>query len=547
MNELEEMGGDRLSVRTQSTSENGTATRFTTADADHATPVEQNDTHSSHGAAAPSVQEVAEGAPRAKRTRPKVDNVTVKRKLRGVHLFMITINGTLGTGLYMQSGQIVELGGPVAVISSFLVLGLLAWAVMQCMTELLCLWPVPGALPLFVRRFVDQELGIAVGVAYWFTYSVGFAALTASAASILSYWTHGFPPVTIVVVYVALPMILVFINMLKIGLYGLFEVVTGALKITFLLIVLLTLIVVYGRRGISKETKSSWEGSSDYDEQAATGYFSALMMCFSIATFAYTGVEIIAASAIEARWPSSTSVTDDQAQQDSTSTERPTNNQTAQVSPPTLSTQEGPDPANRAPRNWTSIKNTIKFTAGYVPIFVAVAYTFSGLIVSLGLYRDHPELPKLSWIQEATGVETKQVETGISFSPFIVVAKASDIPGLDHVFNAFILFTCLTCANTNLYVASRTLFGMAKNVHDTHWILQWFSYFGKTNGSFVPLRAVIISAAAFCWVPLLQIPEDFGTSVSLRAYVETFAQMGSVSVVIVWTCHCLAYIRFYHW
>jgi len=84
---------------------------------------------------------------------------------------MITINGTLGTGLYMRSGQIIQLGGPIAVIISFVGLGILVWAVMQSMTELLCLWPIPGALPLFVRKFVDEELGIAVGVTYWSVFT----------------------------------------------------------------------------------------------------------------------------------------------------------------------------------------------------------------------------------------------------------------------------------------------------------------------------------------------------------------------------------------
>lgn len=81
---------------------------------------------------------------------------------------MITINGTLGTGLYWRGGQILELGGPLAVLLSFLLVGLLSVAVMQCITEMLCIWPIPGALSVYVSEFVDVELGIAVGIAYWY-------------------------------------------------------------------------------------------------------------------------------------------------------------------------------------------------------------------------------------------------------------------------------------------------------------------------------------------------------------------------------------------
>ena len=80
---------------------------------------------------------------------------------------MITVNAVLGTGLYWRGGQILELGGPLVVLLSFLIVGAVAAAVMQCITEMLCIWPVPGALPLYVSEFVDPEMGIAVGIAYW--------------------------------------------------------------------------------------------------------------------------------------------------------------------------------------------------------------------------------------------------------------------------------------------------------------------------------------------------------------------------------------------
>jgi amino acid transporter len=77
------------------------------------------------------------------------------------------MSGILGIGLYVQGGLILRLAGPLAVLLSFALLGLLAWAVMQCMAEMISIWPISGALTVFVSEFVDVELGIAVGVAYW--------------------------------------------------------------------------------------------------------------------------------------------------------------------------------------------------------------------------------------------------------------------------------------------------------------------------------------------------------------------------------------------
>ena len=80
---------------------------------------------------------------------------------------MITVSGVLGVGLYVRGRLILRLGGPLAVLLSFAVVGSLAWSVMQCLVEMLCIWPISGAMMVFVDAFIDKELAITVGVAYW--------------------------------------------------------------------------------------------------------------------------------------------------------------------------------------------------------------------------------------------------------------------------------------------------------------------------------------------------------------------------------------------
>ena len=38
---------------------------------------------------------------------------------------------------------------------------------MQGITEMISIWPVRGALVELVRNFVDEDLALTVGVAYW--------------------------------------------------------------------------------------------------------------------------------------------------------------------------------------------------------------------------------------------------------------------------------------------------------------------------------------------------------------------------------------------
>ena len=156
---------------------------------------------------------------------------------------MITFSGVLGIGFYTRSGIILRQAGPLALFLAFSILTTLAWGVMQCITEMLSIWPVPGALVEFVRAFLDEDLATTVGIAYWyvlysglrsphlskllrvvpafypspcrmtpsrFTYAIAFPAFTTAIAGDLT------PPKAIdgVILFFLVPVIIVFINSL---------------------------------------------------------------------------------------------------------------------------------------------------------------------------------------------------------------------------------------------------------------------------------------------------------------------------------------------
>ncbi|KAK0631514.1 amino acid permease-domain-containing protein [Immersiella caudata] len=458
--------------------------------------------------------------------QPSQDRL-VKRKLRGIHLFMITINATLGTGLYWRGGQILELGGPLAVLLAFLIVGILAWAVMQCITELLCIWPVPGAMSVYVSEFVDTELGIAVGVAYWFTYSVSFAALIATTAALLDFWP-GIKDNRAIdggITYFLIPLVLVGTNAFGIQTYGWIEVFFGSLKITMLIIIMITLIVIKGKAVNSSRgdmTGEYWGDATAFDTVAAKDWGTALMMCLSFATFAYVGVEIIAASALEAKWPKRRTAED----------------------------RVDSDISRRS--NDTLIGSSVKFSAIYISVLATIAYSVSGALVSLDISRADCQLPRLSWLTEEAdncSVAQDQHSETSTASAFVIIAQQSGTPHLADIFNVFLIFTALTCANTNLYVASRTLFGLTSRLEGGKgqpWLLRILAWFGRTNHRKVPMRAMVFSAIAFWWVPFLQLKEGIGPDTAIGMFIEVLAEMGSVGVLIVWACQCLAFIRYYH-
>jgi yeast amino acid transporter len=76
--------------------------------------------------------------------------------------------------------------------------------------------------------------------------------------------------------------------------------------------------------------------------------------------------------------------------------------------------------------------------------------------------------------------------------------------------NGAMIFSVLSASNTSLYVASRTLYGLALGIPQTSIIgkfLRSFSVVVPQTG--VPARALIFSALAFIWLPFINLRSGY--------------------------------------
>ena len=217
-------------------------------------------------------------------------------------------------------------------------------------------------------------------------------------------------------------------------------------------------------------------------------------MCLSIAALAFVGVEITAATALEAR-------------------ARPhaDGHGTASIS--------------------------IKFSATWTSFIAAVIYFLGGLLMPLNVpWGGSPARPG------SISSSTK----GQSNSGFVLSANKSGIPGLGGALTVFLLITALTAANTSLYVASRTLFGLTRELHYGRWYspTTLLAFFGRTNSYKVPVRAMFLSCCLL-WVPFLYLSPHNTPGTAIATLLEVLSDMGSVGCVMVWACECWAFVRFY--
>lgn len=65
--------------------------------------------------------------------------------------------------MFLGIGSALTRAGPLSVLLGYTFTGIAIFAMMQCLGEMATWLPLPGAIPQFCARYVDEALGFAVG------------------------------------------------------------------------------------------------------------------------------------------------------------------------------------------------------------------------------------------------------------------------------------------------------------------------------------------------------------------------------------------------
>jgi len=83
----------------------------------------------------------------------------LKRGLKARHLSMISIAGTIGTGLFLASGSSIAQAGPLGALIAYILIGSMVYNLMGSLGEMATLIPTAGSFNTYAARFVDPALG----------------------------------------------------------------------------------------------------------------------------------------------------------------------------------------------------------------------------------------------------------------------------------------------------------------------------------------------------------------------------------------------------
>ncbi|MCJ1426699.1 hypothetical protein MMC29_004602 [Sticta canariensis] len=338
----------------------------------------------------------------------------VTRGLKSRHIQFIALGGTIGTGLFLGIGKAFTQAGPLSLLLGYTFTGIAIFAMMQSLGEMATWLPLPGAIPQFCARYVDDAMGFAVGWNNWYQSAITLCAEISAASVVIQFW-NGAVHIN-VAAWISLIIVLVIcLNIFAVAIYGEAEFCFASIKIITIVGLLIFAFIIDLGGGPTHDRLGFryWKHPGAMKEYVALGDKGRFLGLFSTlvnAAFSYGGVEMVAVAAGEAE-----------------------------------------DPRRNIPKAVRRVFWRILFF-----------YVLGSLAIGVLIPYDEPRL--LSAIDGDA--------PGAAASPWVIAIYRASVPVLPSIINAVILTSATSSANAFLYTGSRYLYALAQNGQAPRFLLR---------------------------------------------------------------------------
>ncbi|KAG0645245.1 General amino-acid permease GAP2 [Hyphodiscus hymeniophilus] len=343
----------------------------------------------------------------AKQAAYNTANSALFRRLKGRHLQMIAIGGSIGestaaldkdeiltisgTGLFIGTGQALATGGPGSLLIAFIIIGAVLYCTVQALGEMAVTFPVAGSFSAFATRFIDPAWGFASGWNYALQWLFVMPLEIMAASLTLEYWNTSIPGWASISIFLLL---IITINLCGVKAYGEAEYGFSIMKVTAIIgfIILGAIINCGGGPDEGYIGGRYWQNPG-----AFRNGFQGFCNLLGTAAFSFSGTELVGLAVAETNNPSK------------------------------------------------ALPTAIKQVFWRIAIFYIVSVAIIGLLVPY----NNTELVNVDDVESKT-------------SPFIIAINSAGITGLDSVMNAVIMISVLSVANSSMYGSTRTLAALAE-------------------------------------------------------------------------------------
>ncbi|KAJ3397970.1 hypothetical protein HDU92_000071 [Lobulomyces angularis] len=359
-----------------------------------------------------------------------------ERKLEGRHLTMIAIGGTIGTGLFLNSGALMSTVGALGLLLAYFISGTAVFFVVCSLGEMATLIPISGSFNSYASRFVDPALGFTSGWNYFFSWVITLPLELQAAASFLNRWLPNVNQYALMAILLA---VLVLVNCFAVDGFGEVEYWLSIVKILAIVFFIVAGFIALGKGiggtfmyNLTMEQGLKLNPPLNLTADAGGPFLGApaglalknIIVAMIGACFSFGGTEIVGITAGEAK-----------------------------------------NPRKAVPR-------AINGTFWRIMIFYIISVFLIGLLLPATF-------------------DKFQSEDKISKSPFVFALSAAKIPGVEDFMNAICLVAVISTANSSIYASARSLMALAQEDRAP-------AIFAKTSKNGVPYLSVALTVLIGC-------------------------------------------------
>ncbi|MDC4987822.1 amino acid permease [Acinetobacter baumannii] len=223
----------------------------------------------------------------------------LERSLSNRHIQLISIGGAIGTGLFMGSGQVLNVSG-TSIILTYIIIGFFFFFIMRAMGEILLSNTNFKSFADFARAYLGPWAGYSVAWSYWLNWVVTAIADIIVIGAYMQFWYPDLPS-WIPALFTAL--ILTILNLFTVKAFGEMESWFALIKILAIIIFLVIgIYLIYigyvSPNGVKASTSHLLESGTVFPH-GIMGFFSG----FQMAVFAFSGIELVGTTAAETKDP----------------------------------------------------------------------------------------------------------------------------------------------------------------------------------------------------------------------------------------------------
>ncbi|MBU3852110.1 MAG: amino acid permease [Candidatus Paralactobacillus gallistercoris] len=220
------------------------------------------------------------------------------RNLKSRHVQLIAIGGTIGTGLFLGSGESIHFAGP-SILLAYLITGIICFWLMRALGELLLSDLDHTSFVDFIRDYLGNRASFIIGWTYWMCWITLAMSEVTALGLYMQFWFPHLPqwiPGLIILV------ILLSINLITVALFGETEFWFALIKIIAIIALIVTgifLILIHFK------TTSGYVGLNNLVNHG--GIFprglKGFCLSFQMVVFSFVGVEMVGMTASETADP----------------------------------------------------------------------------------------------------------------------------------------------------------------------------------------------------------------------------------------------------